>query len=171
MINVSVDVDENKNVFILSGDIDQLLENRRAKIFLKDVLDANFMNAQFEIGYLPEERDYIIRRIQEFLVKFKATQLNSKQISLILQDFFQEEKNFIQFSKQAFQIRNNELDEAHLRDFSEFTNILAAKLPARTLYPLQLLASYHLAFSQNACNFSVPGSGKTSVVYGAFAYC
>lgn len=27
-----------------------------------------------------------------------------------------------------------------------------------------------MAFAQNACNFSVPGAGKTSVVYGAFAY-
>ena len=32
------------------------------------------------------------------------------------------------------------------------------------------MSAYHLAFSQNACNFSVPGAGKTSVVYGAFAY-
>ena len=27
-----------------------------------------------------------------------------------------------------------------------------------------------MAFSQNACNFSVPGAGKTSIVYGAYAY-
>lgn len=27
-----------------------------------------------------------------------------------------------------------------------------------------------MAFAQNSCNFSVPGAGKTSVVYGAFAY-
>ena len=40
----------------------------------------------------------------------------------------------------------------------------------RRLYRLQILASYHIAFSQNACNFSVPGSGKTSIVYGAFSY-
>lgn len=40
----------------------------------------------------------------------------------------------------------------------------------RKLYPLQLLASYHLAFSQNGCNFSVPGAGKTSIVYGAYTY-
>ena len=27
-----------------------------------------------------------------------------------------------------------------------------------------------MAFSQNTCNFSVPGAGKTSIVYGAYAY-
>ena len=43
-------------------------------------------------------------------------------------------------------------------------------MPARTLYPLQYLSAYHLAFSQNGCNFSVPGAGKTSIVYGAYAF-
>ena len=27
-----------------------------------------------------------------------------------------------------------------------------------------------MAFSQNSCNFAVPGAGKTSIVYGAYAY-
>ncbi|MDR0750976.1 MAG: hypothetical protein LBF12_00085 [Christensenellaceae bacterium] len=27
-----------------------------------------------------------------------------------------------------------------------------------------------MAFAQNACNFSVPGAGKTSIVYGAYSY-
>ena len=48
--------------------------------------------------------------------------------------------------------------------------VIKSEISARTLYPLQLLSAYHLAFSQNSCNFSVPGSGKTSIVYGAFSY-
>ena len=41
----------------------------------------------------------------------------------------------------------------------------------RTLYPLQLLASYHLAFfTKTDVIFSVPGAGKTSIVYGAYTY-
>lgn len=170
MTNISVDVDENKNIFILSGDIDELLANRRAKIFLKDFLKAVFKNNQIEVEFLPEERDFVIKKIQDFLRKFGVTSLNSAKTLAILQDFFREEENFKQFSLQAFQIRNNELDETHVADFSEFTNILSKELSNRRLYPLQLLAAYHLAFSQNACNFSVPGAGKTSIVYGAFAY-
>ena len=27
-----------------------------------------------------------------------------------------------------------------------------------------------MAFAQNSCNFSVPGAGKTSIVYGAYNY-
>jgi len=33
-----------------------------------------------------------------------------------------------------------------------------------------LLSAYHLAYSQNACNFSVPGAGKTSIVYAAYSH-
>lgn len=170
MTSISVDLDEIKNVFVLSGDIDQLLQSRRAKIYLKDFLSADFLDARVEIAYLPEDRDLIIRKIQDFLKKFEAVQLNSEKVSAILRDFFQEEDNFKRFSEQAFQIRNNDLNEVHTKDFSDFIDVVTRRLPARILYPLQLLASYHLAFSQNACNFSVPGSGKTSIVYGAFAY-
>ncbi len=78
-----------------------------------------------------------------------------------------EEKRFEAFSRKALLIRNNECD---LEELQIFKDSLIDHLPNRTLYDLQLLASYHLAFSQNACNFSVPGAGKTSVVYGAYAY-
>ena len=64
-------------------------------------------------------------------------------------------------------IRDNCCDK---EDFQKFVDSLSINLKNRSLYELQLLSAYHLAFSQNACNFSVPGAGKTSVVYGAFAY-
>jgi SNF2 family DNA or RNA helicase len=85
----------------------------------------------------------------------------------VMNQYYQEEENFKIFSKKAYDIRNNHCDK---NDFQVFSNSVSHNLPNRTLYPLQLLSAYHLAFSQNACNFSVPGAGKTSVVYGAYAY-
>lgn len=84
-----------------------------------------------------------------------------------LGDYYLEEQKFAEFSQKALHIRNNECDAA---EFEEFTEAVAKNLTARSLYPLQLLSAYHMAFSQNACNFSVPGAGKTSIVYGAYAY-
>lgn len=55
-------------------------------------------------------------------------------------------------------------------DFKSFSDLLVARLPGRQLYPLQLLSAYHMAFSQNSANFSVPGAGKTTIVFGAYAY-
>ena len=82
-------------------------------------------------------------------------------------DYYEEERRFKEFSEKALNIRNNECDT---EEFAEFTKSVAENLPSRSLYPLQLLSAYHMAFSQNACNFSVPGAGKTSIVYGAYAY-
>ena len=73
----------------------------------------------------------------------------------------------MEFAEKARLIRDNQCDKS---DFAAFVDSVSKNLANRSLYQLQLLSAYHLAFSQNGCNFSVPGAGKTSVVYGAFAY-
>lgn len=78
-----------------------------------------------------------------------------------------EEEKFSEFAEKARLIRDNHCNHA---DFQAFIDSVSEHLKNRSLYELQLLSAYHLAFAQNACNFSVPGAGKTSVVYGAFAY-
>lgn len=77
-----------------------------------------------------------------------------------------EEARFREFSQEAFNIRNN-IDVAD--GLREFTDVIQERM-IRKPYELQLLSAYHLAFSQNACNFSVPGTGKTTVVYTSYCY-
>lgn len=77
-----------------------------------------------------------------------------------------EEERFSIFSQQAFDIRNNIGVSEGLKNFSNSIRNTMVREP----YPLQLLSAYHLAFAQNACNFSVPGTGKTTVVYAAYSY-
>ena len=101
------------------------------------------------------------------LEKYSFTETQTTTSEQILLDFYKEEANFKVFSDKALNIRNNNCSTA---EFKSFSDSVAKNLPARSLYPLQLLSAYHMAFSQNACNFSVPGAGKTSIVYGAFAY-
>lgn len=107
------------------------------------------------------------RDIRSMLSKYGFTEKKTESSEKILLDFYEEERKFDEFSQKALRIRNNECDKV---EFEEFTNSIACHLPTRSLYPLQLLSAYHMAFSQNACNFSVPGAGKTSIVYGAYAY-
>lgn len=89
------------------------------------------------------------------------------EMSSEMEAFKQEELSFIEFSKRAMQIKSNVCNGV---DFDNFSNCLLEHMSNRRLYPRQLLSAYHLAFSQNACNFSVPGAGKTSIVYGAYTY-
>ena len=83
------------------------------------------------------------------------------------EEYFNQEQAFRNFSEKAKKIRNNDCE---VNEFKKFKEILEEKMPSRKLYGLQFLSSYHLAFAQNACNFSVPGAGKTTIVYGAYAY-
>ena len=62
------------------------------------------------------------------------------------------------------------ISASEIEDFKLFCNTISKTLVGRQLYRLQLLSAYHLSFSQNSCNFSVPGAGKTSIVYAAFAF-
>lgn len=54
------------------------------------------------------------------------------------------------------------------KQFKEFNFFLKTHLPTRKLKPHQLKAAFHLYLIHNGANFSVPGSGKTSVVLSVY---
>ena len=171
MAEIKINIDSINAYYLLNGDIEKLKSKRRAYLFLRDYLNADCSNNDYiKIPFEVQEREGVLQDIQKIIKKFGFQENLSENVKNILKDYFQEEENFREFSRKAYTIRNNELDDEHTKEFEEFTNILIDNLPTRRLYELQLLSAYHLAFSQNACNFSVPGSGKTSIVYGAYAY-
>lgn len=164
--NILVDID--KENYILSGDIRCILDSRRAFKYLKDYLQPEiFGDERIGIPFNELNKEEVLTRIRGLLKKFNLNEIKSDNIKNLLDLYYEEEENFNKFSSKALSIRNNNCD---VDEFKKFTNILKSNLPARRLYGLQLLSAFHLAFSQNACNFSVPGAGKTSIVYGAYAY-
>jgi len=167
---IKIDILPEKKEFSLSGDVAVLLLNRRAMLYLNEYMKANFSTPdRVLIRYEEGSQEQTLQELLKFLSKHGFENELSENIQSLMHDFIQEEDNFKEFSFQAFSIRNNNLTEQHCKEFENFTNVLIDKLK-RSLYQLQLLSAYHLAFSQNACNFSVPGSGKTSIVYGAYAF-
>lgn len=88
-------------------------------------------------------------------------------VSDVLERVESEERRFTEFSRQAHEIWNADIDT---EAFRSFVDTVSRKCVGRTFYRKQLLSAFHLAFSLNACNFSVPGAGKTSIVYAAYAY-
>ncbi|MFT3749070.1 MAG: DEAD/DEAH box helicase [Agriterribacter sp.] len=68
--------------------------------------------------------------------------------------------NFENIKQKAANYKNGTFDKL---DFDEFRSFVAGNIK-RTLKIHQLKAAYHLYIVGNAANFSVPGSGKTSVV-------
>ena len=171
MSTIQIHIDENNGHFQLTGDIVELKANRRARFYMNDYLSADLSsNEMIFIPYLKEveqDKEKVITQIQEMLDRFSYIKQFSGTSKAVLSSFHEEEERFEEFSQKAKAIWYDNVD---VDDLKKFTETLKIELPKRRLYDLQLLASYHLTFSQNACNFSVPGSGKTSVVYGAYAY-
>lgn len=151
---------ENKNFVIYS---DNTL-NKRVKLYISNTYDAIEKDSKF---YIKKDSNVnLISKFNDYCIKHKHNLILDKESDESLKALYNEEEKFRDFSKEAQLIWNNEYNQAH---FTEFCNILSCNM-TRKLYPLQLLAAYHLSFSQNACNFSVPGSGKTSIVYGTFSF-
>jgi len=167
MPTISIDLDVmNKKIF-LYGDIEKLKSHRFAWRYIKDYLKPLVETDKIVIPISEKDTITLLSDIREMLKKYGFNEKQSNTSEQALLDFYKEEEKFSEFSEKAFDIRNN---KCVFEEFKNFSDSVAIRLPNRSLYPLQLLSAYHLAFAQNACNFSVPGAGKTSIVYGAYAY-
>lgn len=166
MKKLCLESNESGSYLIITGDIGSIFSCRRATRYLKDTVifskkdDCLCIENNGNVNKCIE----IIKKICEYI---NAQLIYSERVSEAVSNYAQEEEKFGEFAEKARQIRDNQCDKD---DFEQFVNSVRINLPNRRLYELQLLSAYHLAFSQNACNFSVPGAGKTSVVYGAFSY-
>ncbi len=152
--------------YTVSGAVNELLLNRRSNMLLRTKLA--FVE---ESGCLIIDSDETIERVAHLLglaAKYIGAEVvYDENISSDIQQFKEHELQFEVFSSNAKEIKAN---NCNVNDFDHFAQVLADKMENRRLYPLQLLSAYHLAFSQNGCNFSVPGAGKTSIVYGAYTF-
>lgn len=161
-----IDSNTAEQRLIVTGDIGLLLKSRRATRFLKDNTDFALSDDVISIS-IADSLNKSIDRVRTAAGYAKCEVVLSGEANEGIQSYIEEESKFSEFSTKAMDIRNNHCD---ISEFQAFQDALVASMPARTLYNLQMLSAYHLAFSQNACNFSVPGAGKTSIVYGAYTY-
>jgi len=169
-----IKINADKTCYILTGNVNEIANRRRSKsnfesigaffdlVNNKIIIPFNTEKQSSKFGNKEIQYQAIIRLFDKFHIKHSK----SEDTLRLINNIEKENNNFTIFAKKAKMIRNN-IHEGD--DFNIFTNIIEKHLK-RELYTLQLLSAYHIAFSQNACNFSVPGSGKTSIVYGAYAY-
>lgn len=164
-----IEIDINEAYIILQNlEFDSL--NRRLKTSFKR-LEYQVESNNILFSYNNLTKEVLLEELLTLLKKFNITFNLSKNIEIELESFHNESKNFEIFSNKARDIRNNKFNEKSelVKDFEEFKLTLESNM-IRKLYDFQFLSSFHLAFSQYACNFAVPGAGKTSIVYGAYAY-
>lgn len=166
MSRILISTDKPQQYIILSGDTSAIITNRRAARLLKDTCKYSATENALTIE-VEENPVKTIERVCKIISLAKCEYDLNGESSSIVSAFKEESERFAEFSSSALKIKQN---QCSAKDFAAFKDSLEKNMRNRRLYPLQLLAAYHMAFSQNSCNFSVPGAGKTSVVYGAYAY-
>ena len=153
----------------IAGDLESLNKKKRFSHWLKLNFDCQYSSTKIIVSSKTFENSkelYKFKSSTKYYLKSYILEFNSS-FEDIIQDELRIENEFTEFSQNAKNIWENSYDAD---DFDEFCKVIKEQLPARKLYKLQTLSGYHMAFSKNACNFSVPGAGKTSIVYSAFAY-
>lgn len=170
MPSITINLDNNKKYFLLTGDTADVFSNRRLMFSLKRLgyLKANI---KLEIPYAEHTKIATLQQLHELLCKFDFIVKNSQDIKESLDSFYQEQKTFEEFSNQAKTIRNYEFEDLKKdKNFIYFHNVVTREFDTREPRDFQWLSAFHMAFAQKACNFSVPGSGKTTIVYATYAY-
>lgn len=166
-MSLSIDITESH---IVLRDISDLSSNRRFKMSIQR-LNGIAVEGDLHIPFTSNEKESKLKEVIDLLQKFTDDYSLTDNTNEEVQTYVDEEKHFVSFSQKAKQIRNDEFNEIPelVEDFKRFKSSLEENM-SRRLYDFQMLSAFHLAFSQNGCNFAVPGAGKTSIVYGAYTY-
>ncbi|MEH6942052.1 SNF2-related protein [Bacillus sp. JJ722] len=125
-------------------------------------LDGEFPNFKNGLNYM--EMNGIIKIFERYATRKGFTFIVSEELKLFLeqQAYWIEER-----SKYAVLLKSQ--DERILEKFEHFKKIVDREI-VRPLRERQMWSSFYMQEMKKAGNFSVPGAGKTSMIYGVFAY-
>ena len=165
-MKISISINNQNNAFILTPIDSSFSSLRGINVYVKSINNGFLHDGLVEIPFAGADINQIYSKIVELFVgRWNCSIASDKSSDSTIAHAQEEAEKFELFSKKAYEIRNNNVVKEELE---EFIGVLNRNEFIRELKPFQLLAAYHLAFSQNACNFSVPGSGKTTTVLAAY---
>lgn len=166
MASVSLSYDADKEILEIYGLSKNELEHPFLAGYLRQVnamQDAEVVRIDTAANELATKYQTVNKLLSKLDIDTEA----SSHVSDVLGRVQQEEADFNEFAKKADSIWHSKIET---EDFRHFVSVVNDACPGRVFYEKQILAAYHLAFAHSACNFSVPGAGKTSIVYSAYAY-
>jgi len=160
-------VTSSLNIYLNKRDISSKFEiSENIKSYLG--LNPNSINDENSISIIILDITQLGSLVKDVLTILQASSIEiqlDKNINSALNSAKKAEEEFAIFSEEARRIRNA---ENVLEEIPEFLKVVHSNMLRRP-FKKQLLASFHIAFAKNVANFSVPGTGKTTMVYTAFA--
>ncbi|HUE90713.1 DEAD/DEAH box helicase [Pseudomonas sp.] len=164
---ITLGYDPVESILLVYGADAGLLRRPLVQGYLKEHGGSISSDSIISIPSTPDNLSSRYQSLSKILLRFGYELEATGHASEALEKVADEEQDFLDFSNRAADIWDRQIDTD---EFKEFISVVEAACPGRTFYRKQLLSAYHLAFSQNVCNFSVPGAGKTSVLYAAYGY-
>jgi len=152
-------IDFNENILILKDT--SLKPNQISQLKFWEFKN----DGENTFAYTGDEAEKILTKIISYFhkekIKFKPTKNCETKISSISE----RTEGFQNTKKLGQDFKNGTFNK---KQFKEFEHFFKTHLPTRKLKPHQLKAAFHLYLIHNGANFSVPGSGKTSVVLSVY---
>ena len=151
-------------VEIKNGELEELLNSPFYKIVLKkyvaEIGPHNELFLKLSLSYVS------VKKLLQAIKSSPAT--IDVEIEDSVTNFIQDRELYLQTrAKMGLEIRCQ--DSKYNGMLLEFSKILSDGM-VRELRPKQLWDSFYMTTMRRSCNFSVPGSGKTSAVYGMFCF-
>lgn len=177
----------NQGRFIVETSIFQsnalILYFEDGKIKVQDNLDSNVINEKNNLikkirrkylnnNIMWEFRKNITYKDVEDLIRLLQRYGSREEVAIEISDSIYEFISTTKFeineiSKRGISIKNK--SEIFDDSFEKFRQIVSQEID-RKLRPVQVWVSFYMAVMERAANFSVPGAGKTAMMYGTFAY-
>jgi len=152
-------VDFNENILLLKEALLKSNQISQLKFWGFKAIDQNIFQ------YSGNEVDIFLIKIVAYFkkekIKFTLTKYCETKFNFILE----RTEEFRKIKSVGQDFKNGTYNQ---KLFLEFEQFLINHLPTRRLKSHQLKAAFHLYLIHNGANFSVPGSGKTSVVLSVY---
>lgn len=134
---------------------------------IKKLIKKGFLNK--EITEFKSNLTY--KDVEDIVTSFKKYGQRT-QTEIVISDSVERYINLQKFEISEIANRGiliKKKDVAFQKTFNQFARIVQNEV-SRPLFDLQMWVSFFHTFMKRSANFSVPGAGKTSMVYGAYAY-
>lgn len=162
-----IDLDNNQQIVIKNNLKEDKINttDRYFQIYLNRFLKLND-NKKIQIKNVKNYLDIkkVIERLKEYSKRNNFNMIISQKM---LEYIERKDMQIDERRKLGIDIKNRE--DYLNQSFEEFKEILDNEMERKLRNP-QLWDAFHIVKLWKAANFSVPGAGKTSIVYGAYAF-
>ena len=125
--------------------------------FVREPHQNSYRHCSTDIEHLLPK---LLKYLEKEEIDYSVTPACQKYLSTITQ----KQKNFEKIKVLGREYKDGKFDSAKFDEFTKFVD----KNIKRKLRPHQMKAAYHLYLLGNGANFSVPGSGKTTVILSVY---